>query len=99
MDRLKRPEYTQLDKKEATDRIRKQWNALSDGKRIKWIRKSVQEEHRYEAELLQYQEVHPSFKPETLKAVLSKAEKELKDRYDGKPERPPKYDNGKVYRK
>lgn len=89
LDRLKRPEYTQLDKKEATERIRKQWNALSDGKRIKWIRKTVQEEHRYEAELLEYQEMHPEFKPETFKPVLSKVEKELKDRYDGKPERPP----------
>lgn len=88
-DRLTRPEYMELDKKGATERIRKQWNALSDGKRIKWIRKAVQDEQRFAVEVTQYAEANPAFKVEPIKSVLSKAEKELKDRYDGKPERPP----------
>lgn len=43
-------------------------------------------------EIEKYRSEHPDFNPEPIKNVLSKAEKELKDRCDGKPERPPKYD-------
>ncbi|XP_023234280.1 nucleolar transcription factor 1-like [Centruroides sculpturatus] len=42
-----------------------------------------------ETELGEYSQSHPSFKPDTIRSVLSKAEKELKDRFDGKPDRPP----------
>lgn len=43
-------------------------------------------------EIEKYRSEHPDFHPEPVKTVLSKAEKELKDRCDGKPERPPKYE-------
>ncbi|XP_013781241.1 nucleolar transcription factor 1-A-like isoform X2 [Limulus polyphemus] len=88
-DRTKRSEYAGLEKKDSLEKARKQWNALSDGKRIKWIRKAVQDEQRFSEDIAGYLQSHPDFKPNPLKNVLSKAEKELKDRYDGKPERPP----------
>ncbi|XP_076361055.1 nucleolar transcription factor 1-like isoform X2 [Tachypleus tridentatus] len=88
-DRMKRNEYAGLEKKDSLEKARKQWNALSDGKRIKWIRKAVQEEQRFSDDVAGYLQSHPDFKPNPVKNVLSKAEKELKDRYDGKPERPP----------
>jgi upstream-binding transcription factor len=76
-------------KKESIERIKGLWAQLSEGKRIKWIRKALQDEQRYEAEVLEYIKEHPSFEPNKLKSVLTKAEKELKDKFDGKPERPP----------
>ncbi|KAG0415436.1 hypothetical protein HPB47_007412 [Ixodes persulcatus] len=50
LDRLKKPDFSRLDKKEAHDVIRKQWAALSDGKRLKWIRRSLQDQQRYEVD-------------------------------------------------
>ena len=76
-------------RKEAIDRIKQSWSQLSEGKRIKWIRRSLQDELRYETELLDYLKDHPSFEPNKSKSVLTKNEKELKDKFDGKPERPP----------
>ena len=62
---------------------------MSEGKRIKWIRKALNDELRYETELLEYLKEHPSFEPIKSKSVLTKNEKELKDKFDGKPDRPP----------
>ncbi|KAH7969513.1 hypothetical protein HPB52_019164 [Rhipicephalus sanguineus] len=75
LDRLKKPEFSKLDKKEAHEEIRKQWAELSDGKRIKWIRRALQDQHRYEVS------------SDTYFRLLIK---EFKDKCDGKPERPPK---------
>lgn len=88
-DRVKKAEFADLEKKEMTDRIRVIWNNLSEQKKIKWIKKAIQDEQRYGTEVGEYSQAHPSFKPETIRSVLSKAEKELKDRFDGKPDRPP----------
>ena len=32
---------------------------------------------------------HPEYQPRPVKSFLSKAEQRIKDRYDGKPEKPP----------
>ncbi|UYV74731.1 hypothetical protein LAZ67_12000736 [Cordylochernes scorpioides] len=69
-----------MDKKESQEKIKKLWSNLSDGKKVKWIRRAVQEEHDLLKDI-----------PDNYKGILTKSEKELKDRYDGKPERPPKY--------
>jgi len=50
-------------KKEAIERIKGLWSQLSEGKRIKWIRKALQDEQRYEGEVLEYIKEHPSFEP------------------------------------
>ncbi|XP_050039503.1 nucleolar transcription factor 1-like [Dermacentor andersoni] len=89
LDRLKKPDFAKLDKKEAQEEIRKQWAELSDGKRIKWIRRALQDQHRYEVEVAEYSQAYPGFKAATVKPILSKAEQEFKDKCDGKPERPP----------
>lgn len=89
LDRLKKPDFSRLDKKEAHDVIRKQWAALSDGKRLKWIRRSLQDQQRYEMEVAEYSQAYPGFKAASVKPILSKAEQEFKDKCDGKPERPP----------
>ncbi|CAN7999059.1 unnamed protein product, partial [Ixodes hexagonus] len=89
LDRLKKPDFSRLDKKEAHELIRKQWAALSDGKRLKWIRKALQDQQRYEMEVAEYSQAYPGFKAASVKPILSKAEQEFKDKCDGKPERPP----------
>uniref|UniRef100_A0A1E1XCU3 Putative upstream binding transcription factor rna polymerase i n=1 Tax=Amblyomma aureolatum TaxID=187763 RepID=A0A1E1XCU3_9ACAR len=89
LDRLKKPEFAKLDKKEAQEEIRKQWAELSDGKRIKWIRRALQDKQRYEMEVAEYTQAYPGFKAAAVKPILSKAEQEFKDKCDGKPERPP----------
>lgn len=88
-DRLQRPDLANLDKKEAQEEIRRQWAALSDGKRLKWIRRALQGQHRYEEEIAEYSQAFPGFKAANTKPVLSKAEQEFKDKCEGKPERPP----------
>ena len=77
------------ERKAAMEKVKQQWSQLSEGKRIKWIRRSLLDEQRYESELMDYIKEHPSFEPNKSKAVLTKSEKELKDKFDGKPERPP----------
>lgn len=88
VDRLKKPDLAKLDKREAHEEIRKQWAELSDGKRLKWIRRALQDQQRYELEVAEYSQAFPDFKAAT-KPILSKAEQEFKDKCDGKPERPP----------
>lgn len=88
VDRLKKPDLAKLDKREAQEEIRKQWAELSDGKRLKWIRRALQDQQRYEMEVAEYSQAFPDFKAAT-KPILSKAEQEFKDKCDGKPERPP----------
>lgn len=89
LDRLRKPDLSRLDKKEAHELIRKQWAALSDGKRLKWIRRALQDQQRYETEVAEYSQAYPGFKAASVKPILSKAEQEFKDKCDGKPERPP----------
>ncbi|GAB6018888.1 hypothetical protein CHUAL_000546 [Chamberlinius hualienensis] len=77
------------DKKEYEDKYRQQWKNLSDNKRVKWIRKAISEEQRYTATLQQLCLDNPDFKLENVKSVISKAEKELLEKVEGKPEKPP----------
>ncbi|XP_054152581.1 nucleolar transcription factor 1-like [Oppia nitens] len=78
------------DRKEKTDKIKKSWTQLSEGKRIKWIRRALADEQRYQTQLQEYMKEHPSFEPnKKFKNVLTKMEIQLKDKFDGKPERPP----------
>lgn len=89
---------TNESKKELIESIKGDFSKLSDGKRIKWIRKSLEDEARYLQELEEYKRSHAEYaavdaaaavptKP--VKSILNKAEKGLKDKYDGKPDKPP----------
>ena len=43
----------------------------------------------FQLEMEKYCIEHPDFRPRVIKTFLSKAEQKLKDRHDGKPEKPP----------
>jgi len=38
-----------------------------------------------------YCKEHPEYQPRVVKTFLSKAEQRIKDKVDGKPEKPPRY--------
>ncbi|XP_067825122.1 nucleolar transcription factor 1 isoform X5 [Heptranchias perlo] len=83
------PQATMKDVKEA---LGKQWSQLSDKKRLKWIGKSLEQRELYEEAMREYVLRHPeqSISVEDLtKNTLTKAERQLKDKFDGRPTKPP----------
>ncbi|KAG9273954.1 nucleolar transcription factor 1-A-like isoform X1 [Astyanax mexicanus] len=81
------PDVSQKELKEA---LRRQWSQLSDKKRLKWISKALELQKDYEDSLKAYHEAHPdSNSDEHVKSVLTKAERQLKDKFDGRPTKPP----------
>ncbi|XP_074593053.1 nucleolar transcription factor 1-like [Brevipalpus obovatus] len=75
-------------RKEYFDVLRKLWNDMSDSKRIKWIKKALAEEENFMHEAQAYKEQHPEYEIPVVK-ILNKAERDLKERNAGRPERPP----------
>ncbi|KAG7455364.1 hypothetical protein MATL_G00255930 [Megalops atlanticus] len=81
------PDVSQKELKEA---LRRQWSQLSDKKRLKWISKALELQKAYEDSMRAYHEAHPdSNSDEHVKSVLTKAERQLKDKFDGRPTKPP----------
>ncbi|XP_046707731.1 upstream binding transcription factor, like isoform X8 [Silurus meridionalis] len=81
------PEVSQKELKEA---LRRQWSQLSDKKRLKWISKALELQKNYEDSMRAYHEAHPDANAENhVKSVLTKAERQLKDKFDGRPTKPP----------
>ncbi|XP_031419101.1 upstream binding transcription factor, like isoform X3 [Clupea harengus] len=81
------PDVTQKELKEA---LRRQWSQLSDKKRLKWISKALELQKDFEDSMRIYNEAHPdSHSDEHVKSVLTKAERQLKDKFDGRPTKPP----------
>uniref|UniRef100_A0A673YIS0 Upstream binding transcription factor, like n=1 Tax=Salmo trutta TaxID=8032 RepID=A0A673YIS0_SALTR len=78
------PDVSQKELKEA---LRRQWSQLSDKKRLKWISKALELQKDYGC-MRVYQEAHPDAE-EHVKSVLTKAERQLKDKFDGRPTKPP----------
>ncbi|KAJ6218455.1 hypothetical protein RDWZM_009612 [Blomia tropicalis] len=81
--------YDEPNSKETSELIRNSWNNLSDIKRFKWIKRSIQDQKRYKDELDEYLKMFPKYKPPKMKSILSKSEKELKNKIEGRPEKPP----------
>lgn len=81
--------YSEEERKNAMDTIRQQWADLSDNKRIKYIRKAVEDQCRYETELSEYVKENPEFKPPKIRSKLTKSELDLKYKYEGRPQKPP----------
>uniref|UniRef100_A0A4W5Q3K7 Upstream binding transcription factor, like n=1 Tax=Hucho hucho TaxID=62062 RepID=A0A4W5Q3K7_9TELE len=79
------PDVSQKELKEA---LRRQWSQLSDKKRLKWISKALELQKDYAGCMRVYQEAHPDAE-EHVKSVLTKAERQLKDKFDGRPTKPP----------
>ncbi|KAG9355917.1 hypothetical protein JZ751_000761 [Albula glossodonta] len=81
------PDVSQKELKEA---LRRQWSQLSDKKRLKWISKALELQKDYEGSMRAYHEAHPDTNSdEHVKSVLTKAERQLKDKFDGRPTKPP----------
>uniref|UniRef100_W5MVX2 Upstream binding transcription factor, like n=1 Tax=Lepisosteus oculatus TaxID=7918 RepID=W5MVX2_LEPOC len=81
------PDVSQKELKEA---LRRQWSQLSDKKRLKWISKALELQKDYEDRMKAYLEAHPECNAEEhVKSVLTKAERQLKDKFDGRPTKPP----------
>lgn len=81
------PDVSQKELKEA---LRRQWSQLSDKKRLKWISKALELQKDYEGSMRAYHVAHPEVNSdEHVKSVLTKAERQLKDKFDGRPTKPP----------
>uniref|UniRef100_A0A4W4G879 HMG box domain-containing protein n=1 Tax=Electrophorus electricus TaxID=8005 RepID=A0A4W4G879_ELEEL len=75
---------------ELKEALRRQWSQLSDKKRLKWISKALELQKLYEDSMRAYHEAHPDVNSEEhVKSVLTKAERQLKDKFDGRPTKPP----------
>uniref|UniRef100_A0A3B4TUK5 Upstream binding transcription factor, like n=1 Tax=Seriola dumerili TaxID=41447 RepID=A0A3B4TUK5_SERDU len=81
------PEVSQKELKEA---LRRQWSQLSDKRRLKWISKALELQKDYEDSMRAYHEAHPDVNSDDhVRSVLTKAERQLKDKFDGRPTKPP----------
>nr|XP_060637118.1 nucleolar transcription factor 1 isoform X4 [Anolis sagrei ordinatus] len=78
--------------KEVKDSLGKQWSQLSDKKRLKWIHKALEQRKEYEEMMRDYIQKHPEMNIEEgapPRSTLTKAERQLKDKFDGRPTKPP----------
>uniref|UniRef100_A0A8C9WKU5 Upstream binding transcription factor, like n=1 Tax=Scleropages formosus TaxID=113540 RepID=A0A8C9WKU5_SCLFO len=76
--------------KDLKEALRRQWSQLSDKKRLKWISKALELQKAYGDSMKAYHEAHPEANSdEHFKSVLTKAERQLKDKFDGRPTKPP----------
>ncbi|XP_014826993.1 PREDICTED: nucleolar transcription factor 1 isoform X2 [Poecilia mexicana] len=78
--------------KDIKDSLGKQWTQLSDKKRLKWISKSLEQQKLYEEAMREYIQQHPELnmsQGNIMKSTLTKAERHLKDKSDGRPDKPP----------
>ncbi|XP_041087628.1 nucleolar transcription factor 1-like isoform X1 [Polyodon spathula] len=83
------PDATTKDIKEG---LGKQWSQLPDKKRLKWITKSLEQQKQYEEVMRGYIQQHPELnmsQERITKSTLTKAERQLKDKFDGRPTKPP----------
>lgn len=78
-----------FDRTELMERCKEQWRNMSDKKKVVWINWALEDEARYQEELKVYMSENPKFVPTNVKTVLTKEEKNLKERVAGKPEKPP----------
>ncbi|XP_040291199.1 nucleolar transcription factor 1 isoform X2 [Bufo bufo] len=77
--------------KEVKESLGKQWSQLSDKKRLKWIHKALEQRKQYEDIMREYIQKHPEMNLEegVTRSTLTKAERQLKDKFDGRPTKPP----------
>lgn len=80
----------QVSQKELKEALRRQWSQLSDKRRLKWISKALELQKDYEGSMRAYHEAHPDVTSDDhVRSVLTKAERQLKDKFDGRPTKPP----------
>ncbi|XP_038131346.1 upstream binding transcription factor, like isoform X2 [Cyprinodon tularosa] len=82
--------HPEVSQKELKEVLRRQWSQLSDKRRLKWISKALELQKDYEDSMRVYHEAHPDANSEDhVRSVLTKAERQLKDKFDGRPTKPP----------
>uniref|UniRef100_A0A8C6LC53 Upstream binding transcription factor, like n=1 Tax=Nothobranchius furzeri TaxID=105023 RepID=A0A8C6LC53_NOTFU len=82
--------HPQVSQKELKEALRRQWSQLSDKRRLKWISKALELQKDYEDSMRAYHEAHPDITSDDhVRSVLTKAERQLKDKFDGRPTKPP----------
>ncbi|XP_018416692.1 PREDICTED: nucleolar transcription factor 1-B-like [Nanorana parkeri] len=78
--------------KDVKDVLGKQWSQLSDKKHLKWIHKALEQQKLYENAMREFIEKHPEVnisEEDITCSTLTKAERQLKDKFDGRPTKPP----------
>ncbi|PIO23861.1 hypothetical protein AB205_0047380 [Aquarana catesbeiana] len=78
--------------KDVKDALGKQWSQLTDKKRLKWIHKALEQRKLYENVMREYMQKHPEMnisEEGITRSTLTKAERQLKDKFDGRPTKPP----------
>uniref|UniRef100_A0A8D3BLP0 HMG box domain-containing protein n=1 Tax=Scophthalmus maximus TaxID=52904 RepID=A0A8D3BLP0_SCOMX len=82
--------HPEVSPKELKEALRRQWSQLSDKRRLKWISKALELQKDYEDSMRVYHEAHPDVNSDDhVRSVLTKAERQLKDKFDGRPTKPP----------
>ncbi|XP_077472472.1 upstream binding transcription factor, like isoform X2 [Stigmatopora argus] len=82
--------HPEVSPKELKEVLRRQWSQLSDKRRLKWIGKALELQKDYEDSMRVYYQAHPDVGSEDpVRSVLTKAERQLKDKFDGRPTKPP----------
>ncbi|XP_019730534.1 upstream binding transcription factor, like isoform X2 [Hippocampus comes] len=82
--------HPEVSPKELKEVLRRQWSQLSDKRRLKWISKALELQKEYEDSMRAYHEAHPDVSSDDhVRSVLTKAERQLKDKFDGRPTKPP----------
>uniref|UniRef100_H3CBL6 Upstream binding transcription factor, like n=1 Tax=Tetraodon nigroviridis TaxID=99883 RepID=H3CBL6_TETNG len=82
--------HPEVSQKELKEVLRRQWSQLSDKRRLKWISKALELQKDYEGSMRAYHEAHPDMNSDDhVRSVLTKAERQLKDKFDGRPTKPP----------
>ena len=74
---------------EMREKCREMFKELEDEQRLEWIYKSLQQEKQYEEDFAKFKVEHPEIEIGAKKSLLSKDEKNLKERTEGKPGKPP----------
>jgi len=78
-----------LTRKQLYENYRNLWSKLTDVKKMPYITKAIEAKQQYDSDMTRYRERFPDYRPRIVKTFLSKAEQKIKDRHDGKPEKPP----------
>ena len=65
------------------------FKSMPDKKKINWIRMAIEQEEAYKKEFQRFVALHPDDKF-TMRPILSKEEIRVKEKCEGKPEKPPK---------
>ena len=74
---------------EAREKCREMFRELDDNQRLEWIYKSLEREKQYNEDLENFKMEHPEVEVGPKKSLLSKEERHIKDKNEGKPDKPP----------